>query len=285
MMSIPFIKMHGCGNDYVYLDGFTEQLTVNPGEFSQRVSCRHTGIGSDGLILMLPPNQPETHARMRMFNSDGSEGSMCGNAVRCVAMWLFQQLLAPGSMRISIGDRIVTALVEESNADHRTALVTVDMGPPSPMSISGPYRSLDHVCLVTADVPDYPALDLACVSMGNPHAVAFVDSLDQFPFNTVGPALERHSLFPDRANIEFVQRLSETHARVRVWERGSGETMACGSGACAVAAVGLQLGHFKQNERIQIDMRGGSLWIQQDHRQHLLMTGPAAESFRGSIAG
>lgn len=283
MRSIPFIKMHGCGNDYVYLDGFTEQLTVNPVEFSRRVSCRHTGIGSDGLILMLPPTQPETHARMRMFNSDGSEGSMCGNAVRCVAMWLYQQHLAPDSMRISIGDRLVTALIDESDPGRHFASVTVDMGPPAPVNLTGPSLENGVVRLVNAELSSGSQFALACVSMGNPHAVAFVDSLDLLPVESIGPALESHPLFPDRTNVEFVQIVDHSAVRVRVWERGSGETMACGSGACAVAATAFQLGYFPRNLKIQVHMRGGSLWIQQDQHLHLLMTGPAVESFRGTI--
>ncbi|MBL8818233.1 MAG: diaminopimelate epimerase [Planctomyces sp.] len=296
MASLSFIKMHGCGNDYVYLDGFSGSLPVDLQEFARRVSDRHTGIGSDGLVVMLPPDQKDTHARMRMFNSDGSEGSMCGNALRCMAMWLFQSGLAPRTQRISIASEVVSACVLESSSTDRSAVITIDMGIPSVMKLADPARiflqgsdagrtrSVLPVQQVLVDVPLISEpLELACVSMGNPHAVVFVDSLANLPFSVLGPFLETHSLFPDRANIEFVQVISDTLAHVRVWERGSGETRACGSGACAVAAAGFKTDRFSPDQLVTVQMMGGSLLIRQTADQHLHLTGPAQESFRGTL--
>lgn len=296
MASLSFIKMHGCGNDYVYLDGFSGSLPVDLQQFARRVSDRHTGIGADGLVVMLPPDQKDTHARMRMFNSDGSEGSMCGNALRCMAMWLFQSGRAPRDQRISIASGIVSSCVLESSSSDRSAVIRVDMGIPSVMTLAdqakssgkesdaGRTRSVLPVQQVLVDVPLISEpLELACVSMGNPHAVAFIDSLADLPFSVLGPFLETHSLFPDRANIEFVQVITNTHAQVRVWERGSGETQACGSGACAVAAAGFKTGRFSPDQQVTIQMMGGSLLIRQTADQHLYLTGPAQESFRGTL--
>jgi diaminopimelate epimerase len=296
MASLSFIKMHGCGNDYVYLDGFSGSLPVDLEQFARRVSNRHTGIGADGLIVMLPPDHEDAHARMRMFNSDGSEGSMCGNALRCVAMWLFQSGLAPRDHRIAIGPRVVSASVLDSSSVDRSAVVTIDMGVPSETELShkahislrrsepGAEQVLFPVQLVLIDVPlMLKPLELACVSMGNPHAVAFIDTLEDLPFNVLGPFLETHSCFPDRANIEFVQVISNTLAQVRVWERGSGETQACGSGACAVAAAGFKTGRFSPDQQVTIQMMGGSLLIRQTTDQRLHLTGPAQESFRGTL--
>lgn len=231
---------------------------------------------------MLPDETSGADARMRMFNSDGSEGSMCGNALRCFAMWLFQTRRVGQNCRIAMRDRIVAATILESDEDRRTAVVSVNMG--APVRLTLPTGSVDTRMV---ELPDIRIMDapvrLTCVSMGNPHAVVFVPDLEQIQFETNGPAIERHREFPDRTNVEFVQPIDGSHARVRVWERGSGETMACGSGACAVAVAGISAGVFRRDLPVVVEMQGGPLEVTWSVDGNVLLRGPAVESFRGEL--
>ena len=287
---LSFIKMHGCGNDYVFVDCFSQPPPADPSTLAKRISDRHTSIGSDGLILMLPPASADADAQMRMFNSDGTEGAMCGNALRCFAMWLhqsgnakFRRGIFGETCRIAMQGRTIEAIIQMSDLVHRTAIVSIQMGPPV-LEPAGPTgKCVDASAVVLSDVLiQGKAARAIRVSFGNPHAVVFVKDLDRLEFTTAGPAIETHPQFPDRTNVEFAQIIDKGRARVRVWERGSGETMACGSGACAVVVAGIAERHFHIDQTVTIEMRGGDLRIMRTD-DGVLLQGPAVETFRGVL--
>lgn len=284
---IPFIKMHGCGNDYVFLDCFSNPVPRDPSALAMSISDRNRGVGGDGLVLMLPSERTGAAARMRMFNSDGSEGSLCGNALRCMAMWLHQSGIAGTEFLIAMSDRLMPVWILESSIHRRTARVRIEIGPPV---VQRPSDSGIATFVRSVHLRDIPLPELShppmFVSMGNPHTVLFVRSLEKLDFFTLGPAIECHPEFPNRTNVEFVEvergeSEPTSRARVRVWERGSGETMACGSGACAVAVAGLANGLFPSIKPVQIKMRGGELVVTWDHLNSVFLEGPAEEAFRG----
>jgi len=285
-----FTKMHGLGNDYVYVDCQQEDI-ANPAALAQIISDRHTGIGSDGLILIMPSQQAD--ARMRIFNADGSEAEMCGNGLRCEAKFVYEHGLAqstegfsvPGqsaeyeaSLKIETGNGVLT--VGLSLEQGQVASVCVNMGQPVLRPDSIP-------ALLEADrLVDYPLklahteLAMTCVSMGNPHAVIFTEDLARIKLDELGPEIETHAVFPQRTNVHFVQVLSPRELRVRTWERGSGITLACGTGACAccVAAVLTQ----RADRSCVAQLPGGALsllWNEADN--NVYMTGPAVEVFSG----
>jgi diaminopimelate epimerase len=279
--------MHGCGNDYVFLDCFSNRVPEDPSRLAVSISDRNRGVGGDGLVLMLPAETPDTVARMRMFNADGSEGSLCGNALRCMAMWLHQSQNMGSEFRIAMGDRLINVFVVDSDAQIRSANIRIEIGQPVIQSPSANGRAM---FVRSVDLPDLhlPSLIAApiFVSMGNPHTILFVRSLDSVDFFKLGPLIEHHPEFPNRTNVEFVeiQPLSGTEsiAKVRVWERGSGETMACGSGACAVTVAGIATGLLPDHATATtIAMRGGNLRILWDRSHSVFLEGPAVESFRG----
>ena len=284
---IPFIKMHGCGNDYVFLDCFSNPVPKDPSALAVCISDRNRGVGGDGLVLMRPSESSTAVATMRMFNSDGSEGSLCGNALRCMAMWLHQSGRAGTEFRITMGDRLMPVSIVDSNIHKRLARVRIDVGQPviqSPTA-SGKLKFVRDIDLSDLCLPKL-AHPPQFVSMGNPHTILFVQSLEEVDFFTLGPAIERHCEFPNRTNVEFVEihrtdSARPTAATVRVWERGSGETMACGSGACAVAVAGFANGLFSDDAPIQITMRGGDLVVAWDESNNVVLEGTAEESFRG----
>ncbi len=284
---IPFIKMHGCGNDYVFLDCFSNPVPKDPATLAINISDRNRGVGGDGLILMMPSESNTAVARMRMFNSDGSEGSLCGNALRCMAMWLHQSGLAGTEFCIAMSDRLMPVVILESDWQHRAAQVRIEVGSPIVQTAWATERErfVRTVNLSDLHLPDlcHPPV---FVSMGNPHTILFVRSLEALDFLTLGPAIECHPEFPNRTNVEFVEIQSapsetSTRAKVRVWERGSGETMACGSGACAVAVAGITSGLLASAVPIQIEMRGGNLAVIWDRFNSVYLEGPANEAFRG----
>lgn len=293
---IPFIKMHGCGNDYVYLDGFSCPVPDDLNGLAQVVSHRHFGIGSDGLVVMLPDGPDRFVARMRMFNADGSEGSLCGNALRCMAMWLHQHQQFPAEFTINMGRRAIAASVRESDAEQRTATVAISIGVPEEVSPeqSGRRAFVREISLPGVPLPPllHPPLQ---ISFGNPHTVLFVRSLAEIPFTQLGPLIEKYPAFPDGTNVEFVElcepsdhtstpllnRRLRPDVHVRVWERGSGETLACGSGACAVAVAAMVSGQFSGRESVRVAMKGGDLKVTWDSGDQLILEGAAAESFRG----
>ena len=272
-----FTKMQGAGNDYVYIDCFRQPMPADPAGLSRAISDRHFGVGSDGLILICPSDKSD--ARMRMFNSDGSEAEMCGNGIRCVAKFLYDHGLARKPiLAVETGRGLLTLELEIE--DGLVSQVRVDMGEPILKAARIPTTLPGNPPL---DVPLSVAeqtLKVTCLSMGNPHCVTFVDSAPDALVLGIGPKIERHAAFPHRTNVEFVRVNGPEDVTVRVWERGSGETLACGTGACAVAVAGMLTGRTKR--RITAHLPGGDLrlfWSETDH--HVYLTGPAVEVFRG----
>jgi diaminopimelate epimerase len=277
MATLPFVKMHGIGNDYVYVDCFAHDVP-DPAELARRISPRRTGIGSDGLILICRSDVAD--ARMEMYNADGSRGGMCGNGIRCVGKYVAEHGLARGNpLRIDTDSGIKTLQLESRGG--QVVRVTVDMsepildGPRIPVAAEG--RVIDAPLEVAGTL-----YRITCVSMGNPHCVVFVDDVERLDLERLGPPFETHPFFPARVNTEFVHVESPTRLRMRVWERGSGETAACGTGACAalVAAVLTD----RSERRATLRLNGGDLdieWRASDG--HVCMTGDAAEVFRGEI--
>ena len=273
-----FTKMHGAGNDYIYVNAFEESLPDDLPELARRVSDRHFGIGSDGLILIRPSDVAD--ARMQMLNADGSESEMCGNGVRCVAKLVHDHGICRNeTLRIETGAGVLAIDLEV--VDGCVACATVDMGEPIldgpkiPTTLPG-----NPVCDVPLEV-DGQELQVTCVSMGNPHCVTFVDRITDEHVLGLGPKIEHHAAFPNRVNAEFVEVLSPTELRMRVWERGTGETLACGTGSCAVGVAAMLTGRTER--RVTIHLLGGDLRIEwSEATGHVLMTGPATEVFRGT---
>lgn len=276
---MKFTKMHGCGNDYVYVNCFKEQV-ADPSQLAIQVSDRHFGIGSDGLILICPSEQADF--RMRMFNADGSEGKMCGNGVRCIAKYVYDYGLTDKTT-ISIETKGGIKYLELHVEDGKVQTVKVDMGEPILNAKEIPVDWNAEKMIgekVTIDGQEY---EMTCVSMGNPHAVVWVEDTASLPLEKIGPVFETHPMFPERVNTEFVQILNKKEVNMRVWERGSGETLACGTGACATAVACILNG--KTEEEVVIHLLGGDLKIQYDKKtNHVFMTGPATTVFDGEIA-
>ncbi len=285
-----FTKMHGLGNDYVYVDCFRQPPPRDPAGLACRVSDRHFGVGSDGLILITPSEVAD--ARMRMFNADGSEAEMCGNGVRCVAKYVHDHGIAPKPrVTIETGRGVLTLDLTVRNG--RAEQVRVDMGEPIIQASDIP-TTLPGEPVVNVPLPDWPAArslpdlltnagseaKVTCVSMGNPHAVIYCRDVAKVPLETVGPVLENAPVFPRRINVHFVQVHSAGEATMRTWERGSGITLACGTGACAVAVAGVLTG--RTGRELLAHLPGGDLkleWSERDN--HVYMTGPATEVFSG----
>jgi diaminopimelate epimerase len=277
---MKFTKMHGAGNDYVYVDGFSETVD-DPAALAIAVSDRHFGIGGDGLILILPST--EADVRMRIFNSDGSEAEMCGNGLRCVAKYAYDHGLVD-TLAITVETGAGLLPVEMFvNAAGRVDRVRVNLGQPRltrgelPMTGPGNERVIDRELTVLDRT-----FRITCVSMGNPHCVIFVDDVATFPVATYGPAIEHHPLFPRRTNVEFVEVLSPAEVRQRTWERGAGETLACGTGAAAVTVAGLLTG--RTGNHLLNHLPGGDLELAWDSTGVVFMTGPATEVFSGEYA-
>ncbi|MBT5051293.1 MAG: diaminopimelate epimerase [Rhodospirillaceae bacterium] len=272
MTAIPFTKMHGLGNDFVIIDARKNAVSLTP-DGVRAIAARHTGIGCDQLIVMEPANQKDADLFMRIHNADGGEVDACGNATRCVAAILMMQE-GRDSAHIETGAGLLLA---EARGD---GMVAVDMGVPGldwrdiPLSQPEDTRHLE--------LSSGPVRDPAAVSMGNPHCVFFVDDLDSTPIDELGPQLETHSLFPERANIGFAQILDQKTLRLRVWERGAGLTMACGTGACAAVVAANRRGLTGRQVETRLD--GGRLNIDWRSNDHVLMTGPAIVSFTGTLA-
>lgn len=278
-MRVKFAKMHGIGNDYIYVNGF-EQTLANPERLAVKWSDRHFGIGSDGLVLILPSDTAD--CRMRMYNADGSEGKMCGNAIRCVGKYVYDRGMVK-KKRITVetlsGIKTLQMIIRDGVAEG----ARVDMGEPELSPARIPVLSqAERVINETVTVGGKP-YGITCVSMGNPHAVVFLDGIDSLPLSALGPLFEHHPLFPDRVNTEFVEVAGPTSLRMRVWERGSGETMACGTGACASAVAAVLNGHCPKDDDITVSLKGGELIIRWAADNHVYMTGPATLVFEGEI--
>jgi diaminopimelate epimerase len=277
-----FTKMHGAGNDYVYVDCFAEPIPSDVSELARRISDRRFGVGGDGLILICPSERAD--AEMRMFNADGSAAEMCGNGIRCVAKYLFDHDICRRPMlQIESAGRVLT--LELHVAEGLVGQVRVDMGEPIliPERIPTTLRSPDGPQAPVVEVPLAVAgreFRVTSLSMGNPHCVVFVEEATDDWVLGVGPKLEVDPHYPKRVNAEFVQVLGRGEIRQRTWERGSGETFACGTGACAVGVAGVLSG--RTDRKVQIHLRGGDLTIEwNEENNHVYMTGPAVEVFSG----
>ena len=275
---MKFTKMHGCGNDYVYVNLFEEQVD-DPASVSIKVSDRHFGIGSDGVITIGPSDKADF--RMRIYNADGSEAEMCGNGIRCVAKYVYDHKLTDKteiSVESGAGVKYLTLFVENGKVEQ----VRVDMGEPILTPAEIPVvADGDKVIDAPIEVGG-KTWNMTCVSMGNPHAVVFVDDTEHFELEKYGPLFESHERFPKRTNTEFVQVISRTEANMRVWERGSAETWACGTGTCACVMACIL--NNKTEDKVLVHLRGGDLTIEYDRdTNHVFMTGPATEVFSGEI--
>ena len=281
-MPLRFTKMHGLGNDYVYIDGHDQDLEgYDLGRLSALVSDRHFGVGSDGLILILPSEIADF--RMRIFNPDESESNMCGNGMRSCAKYVYEHGLTDKTELTfeTLGGIVKPSLTVD---DGKVTSITVDMGPARPARKMVPFTN--------GGDPDEPAINeeldvdgeivrVTAVSVGNPHCIIFVDDVTTAPVNELGPKVEKHPMFPNRTNVEFIQVLDRRHVKMRVWERGAGETLACGTGAtatCVACAV-----NDLTERAIQVQLLGGNLEIDWHEDNHVFMTGPAVEVYQGVL--
>lgn len=275
---MKFTKMQGCGNDYIYVD-CTKNLIDNIRETAIKVSDRHFGIGSDGLILIRPSDKADF--MMDMYNNDGSSGKMCGNGIRCVAKYVYDKgLTNKTSLKIETLSGIKDLELTVENGKVKS--VTVDMGSPVVKADAIPVVfPKDQLINEPVEIGGR-TYNITCVSMGNPHAVVFVDDVDKLKLDIIGPMFENHPMFPERVNTEFIHVLDRKHIKMRVWERGSGETLACGTGACA-SVVACILNGLTDHE-VNVTLLGGELMIKYDESSNrVYMTGPAVTVFEGEI--
>ena len=296
-MDIRFTKMEGCGNDYVYISGFDFQIDPEKKpELVERLSDRHFGIGGDGVIFINPSQIADFE--MEMWNADGTRGEMCGNGIRCVGKFVFDKGMTD-QKEITVESfgkvKYLTLFTEEEDGKEVVTSVRVNMGEPileakdipviagtSPV-VAEPVHIDETDQEPEPDEEDSGYYEMTCVSMGNPHAVVYIDSTDDLNIEEIGPLFENHSRFPNRTNTEFVQIVDRDHVKMRVWERGSGETLACGTGCCAVCVAGVLNG--VTSPRLQVEVLGGTLQIEWDPEENLVwMTGPATTVFEGTIS-
>lgn len=281
-MLIEFTKMHGTGNDYVYINAFKVKID-NPSLLARKFSDRHFGIGSDGLILIAPSSVADV--RMIMFNADGSQGNMCGNGIRCVAKYSYEHGLVT-KQDITIETKSGIKKLNLTVKDQKVIFVTVDMG----KAILNPK----DIPVITDDEKDQKFINkeimvngigyyITCVSMGNPHAVIFTKDIDTLDLEKIGPFFENHKLFPERINTEFVEVIDEHTLKMRVWERGSGETISCGTGSCASLVAAVLNGYCKYNEEVVVQLIGGQLLNTYLDDGRVIMKGPATQVFEGVI--
>ncbi len=282
-MKLPFTKMHGAGNDYVYVDCFANEIPADPAATAVAVSDRNKGIGGDGLILICPSRVAD--AQMRMFNADGSESEMCGNGLRCVAKYIYDHGIAvKDTLKIETGAGVLAVELFVENG--KAVDIKVDMGEPIlvpakvPTKLVANDQSLESPVVAVPLEIDGHQLEVTCVSMGNPHCIIFVEKATDDLVLNVGPKIETDPRFPARINVEFVEVVSHDEVRQRTWERGSGETLACGTGASAVCVAGVLTG--KTSRKVTNHLLGGTLtleWVEDTN--HVFMTGPATEVFSG----
>lgn len=275
---MKFTKMHGCGNDYVYVNYLKEKVE-NPEEVSRFVSDRHFGIGSDGLILIKPSDKADFF--MDMYNADGSSSPMCGNGIRCVAKYVYDHGMTD-KQQISIETGAGIKYLDLKVVNNKVEEVTVDMGSPITEPNLVPVVSeKDQVVALPITVGEIN-YEMTCVSMGNPHAIVYVDDTKAVDIEKVGPLFENHKMFPKRTNTEFIRVVDRNTIEMRVWERGSGETLACGTGACASAYACILNGFT--DDKVTVKLLGGDLKIEYDREKHtIFMTGPATTVFEGEI--
>jgi diaminopimelate epimerase len=275
-MLLRFTKMHGLGNDFVVLESITQAVRIDE-RLIRLLADRHRGVGCDQVLVIEPPGDPELDFRYRIFNPDGTEVGACGNGARCVARFIRDKRLS-GKRRVRVETRggVLTLSCDRGN------VVSVAMGAPRLEPQEVPFEAAARAPVYTLEV-DGERVELGAVSMGNPHAVLLVDDVDNAPVERLGPRIENHPRFPERANVGFMQVLDRGEVRLRVWERGVGETLACGSGACAAMVSGRLRGLL--DERVRVHLRGGYLQIEwHGNAEPVLMTGPAITVFEGQIA-
>ncbi|OEU63886.1 MAG: diaminopimelate epimerase [Desulfuromonadales bacterium C00003094] len=276
---MKFAKMHGAGNDYVYVNCFEETI-ADPAALARQVSNRNFGIGSDGLILIMPSEVADVC--MRMFNSDGSESEMCGNGIRCVAKYAYDHgLVTKQEITAETGAGVLTLQLFTNEAG-KVDRVRVNMGQPRLTRGQIPMTGDADQQIVNQELKVLDrTFHITCVSMGNPHCVIFVDNVDEFPLEKYGPVIENHDLFPNRTNVEFVEIVSPGEVKQRTWERGAGETLACGTGASAVAVAGIL--NERTERTILNHLLGGDLELEWTEEGSVFMTGPAVQVFEGTF--
>lgn len=275
---MKFTKMHGCGNDYIYVNGAVEQIPQEKKpELVRRLSDRHFGVGGDGVIFINPST--EADFEMEMYNADGSRGEMCGNGIRCVAKYVYDKHLTDSrKLDIVSAGQIKHILLQTENG--KAVSARVDMGRPELIAGKIPVTADRDQVIDEAITVDGKEYRMTCVSMGNPHAVVFVDEVVQLPIETIGPGFERHERFPNRINTEFVRVIDRAHVEMRVWERGAGETLACGTGCCAVVTACVL--NDLTDRKVTVHVRGGDILIEWDEQEDTIyMTGPAVTVFEG----
>ncbi|MBQ8435598.1 MAG: diaminopimelate epimerase [Oscillospiraceae bacterium] len=276
---MKFTKMHGIGNDYIYVNCFEEKID-NPEQISIYVSDRHKGIGSDGLVMIMPSDKADF--RMRIFNADGSEAMMCGNATRCIGKYVYDKGLTSKTeitLETNSGIKYLKLFPENGKVE----FVEVDMGKTILVPKDIPVKSDKERFIsepVTVDGKEYK---ITCVSMGNPHAIVYLDGVDKLELEKIGPSFENHELFPDRINTEFIEVIDRTNLKMRVWERGSGETFACGTGACASVVSSVLNGFCDKGTEVTVHLRGGDLQITYNEDETVIMKGPATLICDGDV--
>ena len=284
-MLIHFVKMHGCGNDYIYINGFTEKIPAEEKpEFVRRMSDRHFGIGGDGVIFINPVNGHQADFEMEMYNADGSRAEMCGNGIRCVAKYVYDKgLTDKGKIRIASCGKV--KYLDLAIKEGKVANVRVNMGAPILAAEDIPVISGQKEAIAERIEVEGKDYEMTCVSMGNPHAVVFMkawEDLDSFALEKIGPYFENHMRFPKRTNTEFVKVIDRNTVQMRVWERGTGETLACGTGACATVVACVLNGLTE--EEVTVKLLGGELKVQWDRENNTVyMAGPAETVFDGMI--
>ena len=280
---MKFTKLQGCGNDYVYVNATRESgesLPDNIPELAVRVSDRHFGIGSDGLILIRSSDKADF--MMEMYNNDGSVGKMCGNGIRCVAKYVYDNGLTDKT-KLTIDTLSGMKVLDLTVEDGKVTWVTVDMGAPETKPALIPVRSDKDILIREPITIEDEIYEITCVSMGNPHCVVFVEDTKNLPLEQIGPKFERHPMFPERVNTEFIRIIDRGHIEMRVWERGSGETLACGTGACASVVASILNGYTEHE--VTVTLLGGELKIRYDEvKNTVFMTGPAVKVFDGEFA-
>lgn len=274
-MRLRFTKMHGLGNDFIVIDGISQHVRLTPEKIRQ-LSDRHFGIGCDQLLLVEHPEHPDVDFRYRIFNCDGSEVENCGNGARCFAVFVRERrLTGKHTIKVETAGGIIELRVSDNN------MVSVDMGVPRLVPKEIPFVADASAATYQLEVGDQ-VLEISSVSMGNPHAVTLVDNVKTAPVETLGPLVEHHARFPARVNVGFMQKLSKTEINLRVFERGAGETLACGTGACAAVVAGRLRNLLDEN--VKVNLPGGSLSISWAGEGHpVIMTGPATTVFHGQV--
>lgn len=273
---MKFTKMHGCGNDYVYVNGFTEKLADKP-KAVVALSDRHFGIGSDGVIFINPSQQADFE--MEMYNADGTRAEMCGNGIRCVGKYVYDHGMTDKTS-ITVESFGKVKYLDLTVENGKVVKVKVNMGKPELTAKDVPVVSVHEQVIDEEIIVKGKSYRMTCVSMGNPHAVVFMDDVEHLAIEEIGPYFENHERFPNRTNTEFVQVIDDSHVKMRVWERGTGETLACGTGCCATA-VACVLNHLT-GAHVTVQVLGGEIEIYWDQKENLVyMTGPAVTVFEG----